>query len=62
MKTRQQQILLALQSLGGTASTRQIAEQLGLSVNGVAQSLSALYAHVERLNGRGSDTRWQLKQ
>lgn len=60
-KKRQRDILLALYHLGGTASTRQIAERLGLHVNGVAQSLGALDC-VEDLGGRAGDRQWRLKQ
>lgn len=59
-KPRQRNILLALYHLGGTASTRQIADRLGLHVNGVAQSLGALDC-VEDLGGRAGQRRWRLK-
>ena len=65
MKKRQKDILAALKELGGTdgtATTRQIAEKTDLHVNGVSQSLGAIYKHVECLGGRGGETRWKLRK
>lgn len=59
-KPRQRDILLTLHELGGTATTRQIAAKLGLHVNGVSQSLSALDC-VEHLGGHAGDRLWRLK-
>lgn len=39
LKLRQKRILESLKKLGGTATTRQIAEATGFHVNGVSQSL-----------------------
>lgn len=61
LKKRQRIILAALAELGGKATTRQIAEKANLNVNGVSQSLGAMYQHVECLGGRGGETRWKLK-
>jgi len=60
LKKRQRTILTALAELGGEATTRQIAEKVNLHVNGVSQSLSVL-TQVERLGGRGGETKWRLK-
>lgn len=62
LKRRQRNILTALTDLGGEATTRQIAERAGLNVNGVSQSLGALYQNVECLGGRGGETRWRLTE
>lgn len=62
MKKRQQDILRTLRELGGTATTRQIAERLGLHVNGVAQSLGAMsHDHVRARGGKAGDTEWELR-
>jgi hypothetical protein len=58
MKTRQRDILTALRNLGGTATTREIAERCSLNVNGVSQSLGALADHVVCLGGKSGETRW----
>lgn len=60
LKKRQKNILSALHNLGGEATTRQIAERVNLHVNGVSQSLGALYKYVECLGGRSGDTKWGL--
>lgn len=60
LKKRQKAILAALSELGGEATTRQIAEKVNLHVNGVSQSLGALYKYVECLGGRAGETRWKL--
>ena len=54
-------ILTALWDLGGKATTRQIAEKVHRSVNGVSQSMGVLEKHglVERLNYKGGDSEWQ---
>lgn len=59
MKKRQKIILQTLKSLGGEATTREIATKAGLNVNGVAQSLGVLGV-VECLGGRAGDTKWKL--
>ncbi len=61
MNKRHRQILEALRQLGGKATTRQIAAHLHLNVNGVAQSLGALYQFVNDLGGQGGDRLWELK-
>lgn len=61
---RQQDAVRALRRLGGEASTRQVAEALGRSVNGVSQTLGAhsLRETVAIVSdgSRGGDTRWLL--
>lgn len=59
MKKRQRLILEALKKLGGEATTRQIAEEVNLPVNGVSQSLGAL-AEVSYQGGKGGETRWKF--
>lgn len=61
LKERQKQILAVLTRLGGEASTRQIAKDVDLHVNGVSQSLSAMHELVTCLGGRGGDIRWRLR-
>ncbi len=62
---RQKLILKTLAELAGRreASTRQIAEKLNLNVNGVSQSLGAMFEYVEHISdsGRGGETMWKLK-
>lgn len=60
LKKRQKIILAALTELGGEATTRQIAEKVNLHVNGVSQSLGAMFEYVECLDGRGGETKWRL--
>lgn len=60
LKKRQKIILSALAELGGEATTRQIAEKVSLHVNGVSQSLGAMYKYVVRLDGRAGETKWKL--
>ena len=60
LKKRQKFILSALAELGGEATTRQIAEKVSLHVNGVSQSLGAMFEYVECLGGRAGETRWKL--
>ena len=61
MKQRQKDILRTLAELGGRATTRQIAVKLGLHVNGVAQSLGALFEHVRAIDRqKGGDRIWEL--
>ena len=61
LKRRQREILATLTHLGGVASTRQIAERLTLSVNGVSQSLGALEGrYVTSLGGHAGDIAWKL--
>lgn len=61
LKKRQKDILQTLADLGGTATTEQIAEKLGLHINGVSQSLGALYNFVEEIKGKGRYTVWKLE-
>ncbi len=61
LKKRQRIILSALAELSGKATTRQIAEKTNLNVNGVSQSLGAMYQYIECLGGRGGETKWKLK-
>lgn len=62
MKKRHRQILDAIREIGGMATTRQIAEHLGLNVNGVSQSLGVLGEFVIMQRGEpGTETRWFLK-
>ena len=61
MRKRQRDILAALENLGGEATTRQIAERTGFNVNGVSQSLGALYKHVQRLGGNAGEIKWKLR-
>ncbi len=62
LKQRQQAILRALNDLGGTATTREIALRVNLPVNGVSQSLGALFAYVQCHGGRGGEVRWSVKK
>lgn len=62
LKKRQRLILQVLRKLGGEASTKEIAEKTNLHVNGVAQSLGALYEYVDCLGGKGGDTMWKINQ
>ncbi len=63
LKKRQKDILAALKELGGTATTRAIAEKAGLNVNGVAQTLGALWNRnfVEYTGGKFDEARWKLE-
>ena len=63
LKKRQKTILSALEKLGGTATTRQIAEKVHLNVNGVSQSLGALVYHnyAQCLGGEGGECLWKLE-
>ena len=60
LKKRQKIILSVLAELGGEATTRQIAEKANLHVNGVSQSLGALFKYVKCLGGRAGDIKWKL--
>lgn len=64
LKARQKEVLKALRNLGGIASTRAIAEETDLHVNGVSQTLGALAARslVRQLPGetRGGSVRWEI--
>ena len=61
LKKRQRIILVALRDLGGTATTRQIAEKTDLNVNGVSQTLGALVDYVQCLGGSAGETKWEQK-
>lgn len=56
---RKQKIFEALVSLGGQATTREIASAVGKNVNGVSQTLGVL-AHVKCLGGKGGESRWKI--
>lgn len=61
LKNRQKRVLGTLRKLGGTATTKEIAKKVGLSVNGVAQTLGALNDRfVLLLGGRGGNILWRL--
>jgi len=63
MPKRQKMILEALWYLGAMhheVTTRQVAEQVGLNVNGVAQTLGVM-SSVVCLGGQGGETKWKLK-
>ncbi len=62
LKKRQRNILEALQSLGGEATTRQIAAKVDLHINGVSQSLgaSSMSSRVRYLGGKAGETKWAL--
>lgn len=53
-------VLEALDELGGSATTRQIAEKVGRSVNGVSQTLSSLVPRVALSGGKKGETKWRL--
>jgi len=55
-------LLTTFRDLGGKATTRQIAERVHLSVNGVAQSMGVLEKRglVKRLNYKAGDSDWEL--
>lgn len=59
-KKRREMILSVLKDLGGVATTRQIAEKVGLNVNGVSQTLGILQ-QVECLSGKGGECKWKLR-
>lgn len=56
---RKRKIFEALVSLGGEATTREIASEAGMHVNGVSQTLGVL-AHVKCLGGKGGECRWKI--
>lgn len=56
---RQMCIRRELKKFGGTATTKQIAEKVDLSVNGTAQTLGVM-KDVKCLGGRYGDKKWQL--
>ncbi len=62
LKQRQRDILQALNDLGGTATTREVALRVRLSVNGVSQSLGALFEYVQCHGGRGGEVKWSIKK
>lgn len=62
LKKRQKDILYVLKELGGSATTREVAKKTGLHVNGVSQSLGALYEYVQCCGGRGGDCVWKIKR
>lgn len=60
LKRRQREVLKALKSLGGQATTAAIAERTGLDINGVAQTLAALARYVEFTGGQGKHATWRI--
>lgn len=61
LKPRQRRILESLDQLGGQANTKQIAEKVGLSTNGVSQSLGALAPiYVTMVGSEGQQPVWKL--
>ncbi len=65
MNKRQEIILNALDSLGGEASVRSLADRMGLSTcdtSGLRGSLKQLedLGHVKRVAGSGSDSTWRI--
>ncbi len=60
LKKRQRLILKALSDLGGEATTREIAGKVSLHINGVSQSLGALFGYVECVGGKAGETKWVL--
>ncbi len=61
LKPRQRRILQALEDLGGRATQREIAKVTDLSVNGVSQSLSAMFEHVYRIEWTKKDATWVIR-
>ncbi len=64
LNRRHRDIVETIVRLGGTATVRQIAEQLDLNVNGVSQSLGApaLREFVEDTKtGKAGERVWRLK-
>lgn len=57
---RKQRVLDALKELGGTATTRQVAEKCGLNVNGVSQTLSSISGTYLTGEGEAGDRVWAL--
>jgi hypothetical protein len=60
LQPQQRQILDVLKTLGGEASTRQIAARANLNTNDVAWSLGTMPL-VHRLGGKGGNCRWVLR-
>ena len=60
LKKHQKEVLSAVRELGGNATTRQIAEKVNRSVNGVSQTLGALWRFVHCLGGKGGEANWKL--
>lgn len=60
LKRRQREVLKTLRNLGGQATTEAIAERTGLNINGVAQTLGALYRYIEFAGGEGRHASWRL--
>ncbi|MBI4132406.1 MAG: hypothetical protein HY474_02125 [Candidatus Sungbacteria bacterium] len=60
LKRRQREILKALKSFGGQATTAAIAEKTSLDVKGVAQTLDALFVYVELVHGKGREATWRI--
>ncbi|MDP3727389.1 MAG: winged helix-turn-helix transcriptional regulator [bacterium] len=60
LERRQREVLNALRSFGGQATTAAIAEKTGLNVNGVTQTLGALVRYVEFVSGKGGDATWRI--
>ena len=56
---RKQKLFEVLISLGGEATTQEIASEAGMQVHGVSQTLGVL-AHVKCLGGKGGACRWKI--
>ena len=59
-KKRKKLIEVALRELGGQATTKQIAERVGLNTNGVSQTLGYMPNVKMVYRGKGSLAEWEL--
>lgn len=58
---RKQSITQVLENIGGKGTTRQIADELNMNVNGISQTLGCM-DNVERTGkGKSGDTEWKIK-
>ncbi|GEM_PF-1469721 len=62
LNKHQKEALSTLRELGGTATTRQIAEKLDRNVNRVSQTLGSLVGCVECLGVQFGETRWRFME
>ena len=64
MSKRKKDIISAITRLGGRATTEQIANELGLNINGVAQTLACLDDYILPNNyyASGKYKKWYLRQ
>lgn len=60
LKRRQREILKALRSLGGQATTEALAQKTGLNINGVVQTLGVLARYIEFAGGEGRHATWRI--